>query len=152
MKSEPDAFSIDDLMAMKKGVTYWDGVRNYQARNIMRDQMKIGDGAFFYHSNTKPLAIVGTMNIVSESYPDPTQFDPDSKYFDPASTHDSPRWMLVDVQFTMRFDPPVTRERIRETPGLEDMMLLKKGSRLSIQPVTPREWQIIHQLAGVDPL
>jgi len=151
MKSEPDEFSIDDLISRKNGTTYWEGIRNYQARNFMRDEMQVGDGVLFYHSRTKPLAVVGTMNVASEPYPDPSQFDPKSKYFDPKSTKYNPRWMLVDVQFTARFDPPVTRERIRETPGLEDMMLLKKGSRLSIQPVAEQEWKIIHELAGVEP-
>lgn len=151
MKSEPDEFSIDDLINCKNGTVHWDGIRNYQARNFMRDEMKVGDGVFFYHSRAKPLAVVGTMNVASEPYPDPTQFNPDSKYFDPKSTKDHPRWMLVDVQFTARFDPPVTRERIKETPGLEDMMLIKRGSRLSIQPVTKQEWKIVHELAGRDP-
>ncbi len=151
MKSEPDEFSIDDLISRKKGTTYWEGIRNYQARNFMRDEMQIGDGVLFYHSRTRPLAVVGTMNVAGEPYPDPSQFDPKSKYFDPKSTKDNPRWILVDVQFTSRFNPPVTRDRIRETPGLEDMMLLKKGSRLSIQPVAEQEWKIIHELAGVEP-
>ncbi len=151
MKSEPDEFSIDDLISRENGTTYWEGIRNYQARNFMRDEMQIGDGALFYHSRTKPLAVVGTMNIASEPYPDPSQFDPESKYFDPKSSRENPGWMLVDVQFTAKFDPPVTRDRIKETPGLEDMMVIKKGSRLSIQPVTEQEWNIIHELAGVKP-
>ncbi len=151
MKSEPFEFSIDDLISRKNGTTYWEGIRNYQARNFMRDNMQVGDGAFFYHSRVNPLAVVGTMNIACEPYPDPSQFDPDSKYFDPKSTKDNPRWMLVDVTFTAKFDPPVTRDQIKQTPGLEDMMVIQKGSRLSIQPVTEQEWQIIHQLAGVEP-
>ncbi len=151
MKSEPDAFSIDDLIGSENKTAGWDGVRNYQARNFMRDEMQVGDGVLFYHSNANPLAIVGTMNVASEPYPDPTQFDPDSKYFDPKSTKENPRWMQVDVQFTEKFDPPVLRDTLRETPGLEDLLLLKKGSRLSIQPVTEQEWKIIHEMAGVDP-
>ncbi len=151
MKSEPYEFSIDDLISRKNGTTYWEGIRNYQARNFMRDEMQVGDGAFFYHSRANPLAIVGTMNVASEPYPDPSQFDPESKYFDPKSTKDKPRWILVDVQFTAWFDPPVLRVRIKETPGLEDMMHIRKGSRLSIQPVTEQEWKIVHELAGVDP-
>ncbi|WP_246481750.1 EVE domain-containing protein [Natronogracilivirga saccharolytica] len=152
MKSEPDEFSIDDLIKAENSTVHWDGIRNYQARNFMRDEMQPGDGVLFYHSRAKPLAVVGTMNVASEPYPDPTQFDPDSKYFDPKSTKENPRWMLVDVQFTARFDPPVTREQIKETAGLEDMMLIKKGSRLSIQPVTEQEWNIVHELAGRDPI
>lgn len=151
MKSEPDAFSIDDLIGSENQTAGWDGVRNYQARNFMRDDMQVGDGVFFYHSNARPLAIVGTMNVVSEPYPDPTQFDPNSKYFDPKSTKENPRWMQVDLQFTARFDPPVLRESLRETAGLEEMLLLRKGSRLSIQPVTGQEWRCVHELAGVVP-
>ena len=151
MKSEPDEFSIDDLISRKNGITYWEGIRNYQARNFMRDEMKVGDGALFYHSRANPLAVVGTMDIASVPYPDPSQFDPESKYFDPKSTKENPRWMLVDVKFTAKFDAPVTREQIKETPGLEDMMVIKKGARLSIQPVTEQEWKIIHELAGAEP-
>lgn len=151
MKSEPDEFSIDDLISRENGTTFWEGIRNYQARNFMRDSMKINDGVLFYHSRTNPLAVVGTMNVASAPYPDPSQFDPDSKYFDQRSTKENPVWILVDVAFTAKFDPPVTRDTIRKTPGLEDMMLLKKGSRLSIQPVTEMEWKIIHELAGVYP-
>lgn len=151
MKSEPDEFSIDDLINSKDGTTCWEGIRNYQARNFMRDSMKLNDGVLFYHSRTDPLAVVGTMNVASDPYPDPTQFNPESKYFDSKSTQMNPRWILVDVTFTAKFDPPVKRDTIRETPGLEDMMLVKKGSRLSVQPVTEMEWKIIHELAGVDP-
>lgn len=152
MKSEPDAFGIDDLINSKNQTTHWEGVRNYQARNFMRDEMKPGDGVLFYHSNANPLAIVGTMNVSSEPYPDPSQFNPDSKYFDPKSTEENPRWQLVDVTFTQRFDPPVLRDSLKNVKGLEDLMLLKKGSRLSIQPVTDKEWAIIHELAGKDPI
>ncbi|MEX1136870.1 MAG: EVE domain-containing protein [Balneolales bacterium] len=152
MKSEPDEFSIDDLQQRPNQTTWWEGIRNYQARNFMRDEMKINDGVFFYHSRTKPLAIVGTMNVASEPYPDPSQFDPKSKYFDPKSSEENPRWMLVDISLTQKFSNPVTRDLVKETPGLEDMMLVKKGSRLSIQPVTEKEWQIVHELAGVSPI
>lgn len=151
MKSEPDAFSMDDLIASDQQTAPWDGVRNYQARNFMRDEMKPGDGVFFYHSRTQPLVIAGTMEVSSEPYPDPTQFDPDSKYFDAKSSKEQPRWFLVDVTFTAKFEPPITRDQLKQTPGLEDMMVLQKGSRLSIQPVTEQEWIIIHQLAGKDP-
>lgn len=152
MKSEPDAFGIEDLIKSKNHTTHWEGVRNYQARNFMRDEMKPGDGVLFYHSNAKPLAIVGTMNVSSEPYPDPSQFNPDSKYFDEKSTEESPRWQLVDVTFTQKFEPPVLRDSLRDVNGLEDLMLLQRGSRLSIQPVTDQEWKIIHKLAGKDPI
>lgn len=152
MKSEPDAFGIEDLINSKNHTTHWEGVRNYQARNFMRDEMKPGDGVLFYHSNAKPLAIVGTMNVSSEPYPDPSQFNPDSNYFDEKSTEESPRWQLVDVTFTQKFEPPVLRDSLRDVNGLEDLMLLQRGSRLSIQPVTDQEWKIIHKLAGKDPI
>ena len=148
MKSEPDEFSIDDLIQSENQTTRWTGIRNYQARNFMRDDMQIGDGILFYHSNAKPLAIVGSMYVSSKPYPDYLQFEPDSKYFDPKSTEENPRWMLVDVTFVQKFDPPVLRESLSEVKGLEDLMLLKKGSRLSIQPLTEQEWTIIHELAG----
>ncbi len=151
MKSEPDEFSIDDLATRKNQTTYWEGIRNYQARNFMRDDMKVGDRVFFYHSNAKPLAIVGTMEIASEPYPDPSQFDPDSKYFDEKSTEDNPRWVLVDVKLIKKFDKPVLRDDIKNEPTLSDMMLIKKGSRLSIQPVTEHEWKKVHEMAGEKP-
>lgn len=152
MKSEPDEFGIDDLMNAENQTTRWEGVRNYQARNFMRDDMKQGDGVLFYHSNANPLAIVGTMNVSSETYPDPSQFDPKSDYFDPKSSDDNPRWMLIDVKFTQKFGNPVLRETLMQTEGLENMVLLQRGSRLSINPVTEQEWNIIHQLAGVKPV
>lgn len=152
MKSEPDAFSIDDLIAAKDKTTHWEGVRNYQARNYMRDDMKPGDGVLFYHSNAKPLAIVGTMNVSSEPYPDPSQFNPKSNYFDPKSTQENPRWSLVNVTFTQKFERPVLRETMMATSGLDEMILLQRGSRLSIHPVTENEWNIIHNLAGVKPI
>ncbi len=152
MKSEPDEFGIDDLIKAEHQTTRWEGVRNYQARNFMRDEMKPGDGVLFYHSNANTLAIVGTMNVASESYPDPSQFDPHSEYFDPKSSEDNPRWMLVDVVFTRKFEHPVLRESLAQTEGLENMVLLQKGSRLSINPVTAHEWNIIHQLAGIKPV
>lgn len=152
MKSEPYEFGIDDLMERENQTTYWEGVRNYQARNFMRDKMKVGDGVLMYHSRVNPLIVAGTMNVASEPYPDPSQFDPDSKYFDEKATEEKPRWFLVDVKFTQKFENPVTRDQIKETPGLEDMMVIKKGARLSIQPVTEQEWKIIHELAGVKPL
>jgi predicted RNA-binding protein with PUA-like domain len=152
MKSEPDEFGIDDLIAAENQTTRWEGVRNYQARNFMRDDMNPGDGVLFYHSNANPLAIVGTMNVSSNPYPDPSQFDPKSDYFDPKSSEDNPRWFLVDVTFTQKFKIPVLRETLQQSHGLEDMMLLQRGSRLSINPVTEDEWTIIHKLAEAQPV
>ena len=147
MKSEPDAYSIDDLE--RDQVEPWDGIRNYQARNFMRDDMKIGDKVFFYHSNAKPIAIVGTMEVASEPYPDHTQFDPKSKYFDEKSSEEDPRWQLVDVKFIQKFDNPVTREAMKEVPELEEMLIFKR-SRLSITPVEESEWNKILEMAGVE--
>ena len=150
MKSEPYAFGIDDLIKSKNQTTPWDGIRNYEARNTMRDKMKVGDGVFFYHSNIKEPAIVGTMKVSSEPYPDPTQFNPDAKYFDPKSPKDNPRWFLVDVTFVQKFDKPVTREFLKNSGEYDDMALFKR-IRLSVQPVTEEEWLRIHELAGVKP-
>lgn len=152
MKSEPDEFGIDDLMKSENQTTRWEGVRNYQARNFMRDDMKPGDGVLFYHSNANPLAVVGTARVSSEPYPDPSQFDPKSDYFDAKSTEDAPRWILIDVTFTQKFDRPVLRETLMQTDGLQDMVVLQRGSRLSINPVTESEWKIVHELAGAKPI
>jgi predicted RNA-binding protein with PUA-like domain len=141
MKSEPDAYSIDDLES--DGREMWDGIRNYQARNMMRDDMRIGDEVFFYHSNCKEPAVVGVARVASESYPDPTQFDPDEKYYDPKSNPDEPRWILVDVEFVRKLDRPVTLAEIKAHPGLEDMILTRRGNRLSIMPVEKEHWDII---------
>ncbi|MGM0588538.1 MAG: EVE domain-containing protein [Bacteroidota bacterium] len=148
MKSEPSEYSIDDLE--RDQVEPWDGIRNYEARNNMRDEMQVGDGIFFYHSRVKPPVIVGTMKVASEPYPDPTQFDPDSKYFDEKSSEEDPRWELVDVEFVQKFENPVTREQLKEEPALEEMVVLNR-SRLSITPVTEAEWKKIHEMAGVEP-
>lgn len=151
MKSEPDVFSIDDLASQPDQTTHWEGVRNYQARNYMRDEMKIGHGVLFYHSNANPLAIAGTARVVSDPYPDPSQFDPASDYFDEKATEENPRWQLVDVQLVRKFDKPVLRDAVKNEPELADMLLIKKGSRLSIQPVTAAEWNKIHEMAGIGP-
>lgn len=148
MKSEPDEFSIDDLAASEHQTTRWEGVRNYQARNFMRDDMKIGDKIFFYHSNADPLAIVGICEVASEPYPDPSQFDPESDYFDSKSTEENPRWILIDVKLVEKFNKPVLRDEIRVQPELQDMLLIKKGSRLSIQPVKDFEWEKVMKMAG----
>ncbi len=138
MKSEPDAYSIDDLE--RDGREPWDGIRNYQARNTMRDEMKIGDEIFFYHSNCKEPGIVGIMEVASEPYPDPTQFDPQSKYYDPKSTEEDPRWCLVDVAFVRKMKRTITLAEIRETPGLDGLILTRKGNRLSIMPIEKKHW------------
>lgn len=147
LKSEPDVFSFDDLV--RDGKTHWDGVRNYQARNMMRDEFQIGDLVLFYHSNAKPMAIAGLAKVVKEAYPDPAAFDPKSKYFDPKSDRDAPTWFMVDVAPVQAFDPPITRDDLKAMPELDTMMLLRKGSRLSVQPVEDHELQAILKKAGV---
>ena len=147
-KSEPDAFSIDDLIAMKRKTDHWDGIRNYQARNLMRDQMKKGDLGFFYHSSCKVPGIAGTVEIVKEAYPDHTALDKNAKYFDPKSTEENPRWVMVNVKFKQKFSEVLSLTQLRAVKSLSDMMLLRKGSRLSIQPVSKKEWNIINKLAG----
>jgi predicted RNA-binding protein with PUA-like domain len=141
MKSEPDAYSIDDLA--RDGVTPWEGVRNYQARNLLRDELRVGDGVLFYHSSTQPPGVAGLAEVVHESYPDRTAFAPASPYFDAKSTPDAPRWFVVDVQFVERFAAVVPLAVLQTTPGLEDMRVTKKGMRLSVQPVTAEEWDIV---------
>ncbi len=141
MKSEPDAYSIDDLKRDKREP--WDGIRNYQARNMMRDDMRVGDKVFFYHSNCKEPGVVGVMKIASKPYPDPTQFDPDSNYHDAKSDPDNPRWILVDVAYVKKLKRTITLTEIKAHPELSDMVLTRKGNRLSIMPVTEEEWEII---------
>jgi len=145
-KSEPDEFSIDDLRANK--TTHWDGVRNYQARNMMRDDMKNGDLAFFYHSNTDIPGIVGVMKIVKEAYPDHTAFDPRDKHHDPKSDPESPRWFMVDLRYVRKFRRVIPLALLREfTDGdLADMPLLRRGNRLSVMPVTQKQWSFIQAL------
>lgn len=147
MKSEPDAFSWDDLLAANDQTTSWDGVRNYQARNLLRDEIKKGDQVFFYHSSTTPQAIMGTATVVREGYPDDSQFDPKSKYYDEKSDPANPRWFMVDIQADKPFKHPVTLPRLKATPELEGMALLRKGNRLSVQPVTAEEWKLIRALS-----
>ncbi|UZP68902.1 EVE domain-containing protein [Desulfovibrio mangrovi] len=146
MKSEPGCFSIDDLRNLPDGTSPWDGVRNYQARNFMRDEMRKGDMVLFYHSVTDP-SVVGLAEIVRESYPDHTSWDPENSHFDPKSTPESPRWFMVDVRFVAKFDRPVPLRVLKATPGLEGMELLRKGSRLSVMPVSEQEFSIIRDLA-----
>jgi predicted RNA-binding protein with PUA-like domain len=147
MKSEPDDFSWDDLLAEPDQTTPWTGVRNYQARNLMRDEMRVGDGVLFYHSNVKPPAVVGLARVASEAKPDPTQFDRRSKYHDPKSTPDEPRWVCVDVQADRPLSNPVTRDQMKEEPELEGLMVLRRGARLSVQPVDREHWNVILRLA-----
>lgn len=142
MKSEPSAFSIDDLMKGPRQTTCWDGVRNYQARNFMRS-MAIGDRVLFYHSNADPPAVVGIAEVVKTAYVDPTQFDKQDKHYDPESDPSTPRWDMVDIQYIRKFSQPVSLDQLRKEPKLKDMVLLRKGSRLSVQPVTPAEWEHI---------
>lgn len=148
-KSEPDAFSFQDLLAAKDRRTFWNGVRNYQARNLLRDEIAVGDGVLFYHSNTKPLAVVGTCKVVRAGYPDHTAFDSASPYHDPDSDPQDPTWFMVDIEAVAAFPEPVTRERMLQEKGLADMMLLQRGARLSVQPVTQAQWQIVSRLAGL---
>ena len=144
MKSEPDAFSIDDLE--RDGRDMWDGIRNYQARNMMRDEMRVGDKVFFYHSNCKEPGIVGVMKVAGKPYPDPTQFDPESKYYDPKSSEEEPRWMLVDVEFVRKLSRTITLAELKAHPGLDGMILLRRGNRLSIMPVDKAHWALILDL------
>ncbi|MDM8545524.1 EVE domain-containing protein [Candidatus Venteria ishoeyi] len=144
MKSEPNEFSILDLARKKREP--WDGVRNYQARNMMRDQMHIGDLIFFYHSNCKVPGIVGVMEVVSESYPDPTAFDPNDGHYDPKSDPDKPRWYLVDVAYVETFTETIALQTLKACPELENMPLLRRGNRLSVMPVSEQEWQFIQSL------
>lgn len=141
MKSEPDAFSIDDLARVK--TEPWSGVRNYQARNYMRDGMQVGDGVLFYHSSCAEPGVVGIAQVATDTYPDPTQFQRKSPYFDAASTAENPRWMLVDVTFQRKLARTVTLEELKAQPRLEDFALLKRGNRLSILPVTKAQWDFI---------
>ena len=141
MKSEPDTFSIDDLQA--RGSEPWDGVRNYQARNFMRDGMRVGDGVFFYHSNCAEPGIVGLAEVASEAYPDPSQFNPKSDYFDPGASRDNPRWALVDVAFVRKLKRTITLKELQALPSLAEMALVRKGNRLSVMPVTAAEWKTI---------
>jgi len=142
-KSEPDAFSIDDLQNMPGKKDHWDGIRNYQARNMMRDDMKKGDMAFFYHSSCAIPGIVGTVEIVKEAYDDHTALDPKSNYFDAKATPENPRWCMVDVKFKKKFKQIITLEALRQNKKLINMTLLKKGNRLSIMPISANEWKWI---------
>ena len=140
IKSEPSEFSIQDLQKKKDRTEHWDGVRNYQARNFIRDQMKIGDQAFFYHSNCEEPGIVGIARIMKEGYPDHTAFDKKDKHYDPKSDKKSPRWFMVDVKFVKQFSNTISLKAIKENRVLADMKLVQRGNRLSVMPVTKKEW------------
>jgi predicted RNA-binding protein with PUA-like domain len=146
-KSEPTCYSIDDLARDKK--THWNGVRNYQARNMLRDDVGVGDKVFFYHSNADPPAITGTAEIVKAGYPDHTQFDPQDDHYDEKADPDNPTWYMVDIKFLQKFPEPVDREKLSADEATKNMTVLAKGSRLSILPVTETEWEAVHELAGV---
>lgn len=143
MKSEPDAFSIDDLQQRPEQTEHWDGVRNYQARNMMRDEMRIGDRVFFYHSNCDLPGIVGIAEVVKQAYPDHTAFDPDDTHFDPKSTVDKPTWFMVDVQFVRKLSRTISLRELKDLPELAELALVRRGNRLSIMPVSEQQWQFI---------
>lgn len=147
IKSEPDVFGIDDLERV--GREPWNGVRNYQARNFMRDEMEAGDLALFYHSNAKPSGVVGIARVAGAPYPDATQFDPGSEYFDPKSTAENPRWVLVDFEFVMKFPRVVSLDELKGEKSLADMMVVQKGTRLSITPVVAKHFRKVCAMAGV---
>ncbi|MDD5035740.1 MAG: EVE domain-containing protein [Methylococcaceae bacterium] len=146
MKSEPGEFGIDDLEKRPGGIEHWDGVRNYQARNMMRDGMKRGDPVFFYHSNCELPGIVGIAQIVREAYPDHTAFDPDHKHYDPACKPDQPRWCMVDVGFVSKLKRTISLAELKDRPELEGLALIRRGNRLSIMPVEKSQWDFILSL------
>ncbi len=145
-KSEPMAYSFSDLLSESDQTAEWDGVRNYQARNYMRDEMKVGDGVLFYHSSNGSQAVVGTARIIQEAYPDHTAWDPGSKHYDPKSTPNNPIWFMVDIRADKEFARPVTLKEVKGNPRLQDMLLARRGIRLSIQPVSKEEWEEIIDL------
>ena len=148
MKTEPSVFSLADLKACPDSTAEWEGVRNYQARNFMRDEMKKGQRVLFYHSATKVPAIVGTAVVAREAYPDDSAWNPESPYFDPKSGPDNPRWVMVDLRFEQEFPRPLPLEELRKMPQLKSMMLLRRGMRLSIQPVEKSEFEAVLKAAG----
>lgn len=148
VKSEPEVFSIDDLAKSKNKTTYWDGVRNYQARNYLRDEMKKGDKVLFYHSNAEPVAVMGICEVVKEGYPDFTAFDPEDPHYDPKSKKDEPTWIMVDIKLIEKFKTPVTLTEIKAEQKLQKMKLIQRGNRLSVMPVTGEEFDIIAKLGN----
>lgn len=146
IKSEPSSFSIDDLARAPRKTTAWDGVRNYQARNMLRDQMRKGDQAFFYHSSCDVPGVAGVVEVVRTGYPDVTAFDPKDDHYDPESKRDDPRWFMVDVRLVRKLARVITLDELRAARGLSGMQLLKRGNRLSVMPVSAREWQLVLDL------
>lgn len=152
MKSEPEVYSLDDLKHDPAGKTGWDSIRNYQARNFMRDQMQAGDLVLYYHSNAAVPGVYGVARIVSEAaIPDPTQFDPASRYYDPKSSPDDPRWVMAEVAYVAHFPEPVSLAQLKADPALADMLVIKRGQRLSIQPVAPADFRRVCELGGWTP-
>ncbi len=146
MKTEPDVYSMDDLLAEKNQTCIWEGIRNYQARNFMRDGMKNGDQVLIYHSNAKPPGVIGIAEVVKEAYPDPYQFDESSNYFDPKSSKDNPRWLAVDVKAVKKLDRLISLKELKEVEALSEMRLLQRGNRLSVMPVEKKEFELIVSL------
>jgi predicted RNA-binding protein with PUA-like domain len=146
-KTEPDAFSIDDLASRPNQTEPWDGVRNYQARNFLRDDIALGDLVYIYHSSCKNVGVAGVAEVVKAGYPDTTQFDPESKYFDPKSDPATPRWFRVDVKFVEKFERVLALSDIKQMQGITELPLVKKGGRLSVMPVTEQEWQQLYAAA-----
>lgn len=151
MKSEPDVFGIDDLAKCQGKTEHWDGIRNYQVRNMMRDEMKKGDEALFYHSNCKEPGIVGIMKVVKEAYPDFTAFEPRSKYYDPKSDPQNPRWLMVDMKLVRKFKRNITLQELKNNKSLADMLILRRGNRLSVTPITKKQWDHILKLENKTP-
>jgi predicted RNA-binding protein with PUA-like domain len=149
IKSEPSEFSIEDLEKSKNQTAYWDGVRNYQARNFIRDEMKIGDEVLFYHSNNEPNAVVGVCEVVKEAYPDHTQFDPKHVHYDPKTDKKNPPWFMIDIMLTSRLKKPVTLEDIKSNPKLSNMRLVQRGNRLSVMPVIKDEYKEILKMSNL---
>ena len=147
-KTEPESFSIEDLDKSKNQTTFWDGVRNYRARNILRDEIKKGDSVLFYHSSTDPLAIMGYCEVVKEGYQDHTQFDPKNDHFDPKAKKESPTWFMVDIKLVKEFKTPVTLDQIRSNPKLKNITLIQKGNRLSVMPVSKSEFEEILRMGA----
>ena len=147
IKSEPASYSIDNLRNEPRKITCWHGVRNYQARNFMRDKMKVGDQVFFYHSSCKEIGIAGIVEVCSEPYPDFSAFDSNDHHFDPKSNPDNPRWMMVDVKFVKKFSRVIALAELRKHTALSDMVILRKGNRLSITPVSKKEWDTVLRIS-----
>ena len=147
-KTEPESFSIEDQKKSKNQTTFWDGVRNYRARNILRDEIKKSDGVLFYHSSTEPLAVMGYCEVVKEGYPDHTQFDPKNDHFDPKAKKESPTWFMVDIKLVKEFKTPVTLDQIRANPKLKAITLIQRGNRLSVMQVSKNEFEEILRMGG----